>query len=276
MKPLEIPYNFDMNLISMLKQIDKHNNICNCIYLPPFQYDYVGAKHNYIHLNNNSVNKNFPITRTEYVEHINFINKYFPNKIMLLLQQQNCCMQKHLLTWYYNLGIKNFCVGSIKQALEIKNNFKDTEVIGSITMKVTPQDLQKKEYEIFDGFVLFFPYNRDIELIKSLPKQYKYILLVNCQCDVICEGTHHWFANSAEEKCSLLKCPHHYRDQSWENIIKIRPMDLDLFDPYISSYKLQGREYLTVDLLRDIYLYSTDWNKLFPSNAFGDIKLYSK
>ena len=60
MKPLEIPYNFDKNLIFMLYQIDPTGEKYNCIYLPPFKYDYVGAKHNYVHTNNNSINKNFP------------------------------------------------------------------------------------------------------------------------------------------------------------------------------------------------------------------------
>ena len=273
MKPLEIPYNFDKNLIDILKQFDSKGQRYSCIYAPPFKFDYVGAKHNYIHLNNNSINNNFPKTREEYIEHITYINNIFPNKLMLLLQQQNCYMPAHLLTWYYNLGFKKFCVGSVKQATIIKELFQDVEIIGSITMKVTIEDLQKTEYNIFDGFVLFFPYNRDLESIQKLPKKYKYILLVNCQCDVTCQGTHHWFANIPEEKTSLQRCPHLYRSDSWENIIQIRPMDLPVFDPYISSYKLQGREYVTADLLKDIYLYTTDWS-VFPPTHFEDKTLY--
>lgn len=275
MKPLEIPYNFDKNLITLLSQLDSSGKMYSCIYMPPFKFDYVGAKHNYIHSDNNSVNKNFPNTREEYVSHVNNIMSYFPNKLMLLLQQKNCCMPADLLRWYYQLGFKRFCVGSVQQAHEIRKLFSDVEIIGSITMKVTPEDLQEDKYSIFDGFVLFFPYNRDLEMIKRLPKKYNYILLVNCQCDITCPGTHHWFASVEEEKNSLQRCPHSYRPDTWENIIQIRPMDLSVFDPYISSYKLQGREYITVHLLRDIYFYSMDWSKHFPSNAFGDESLYA-
>ena len=50
-------------------------------------------------------------------------------------------------------------------------------------------------------------------------------------------------------------------------------MDLPVFDPYISSYKLQGREYVTADLLKDIYLYTTDWS-VFPPTHFEDKTLY--
>lgn len=274
MKPLEIPYNFDKNLIFILYQIDPTGEKYNCIYLPPFKYDYVGAKHNYVHTNNNSINKNFPQTREEYISHIQHINIYFKNKLMLLLQQQNCYMPAHLINWYYNLGFKTFCVGSIKQAIIIRQLYPDVTIIGSITMKVTINDLQKEEYNIFDGFVLFFPYNRNFDLIQKLPSKYKYILLVNCNCDVICQGTHHWFANNTEEQKSFMHCPHCYRPEEWENIILIRPMDLKLFDPYISFYKLQGREYATTDLLRDVYLYTTDWENKFPSNRFNDKTLY--
>jgi hypothetical protein len=67
-------------------------------------------------------------------------------------------------------------------------------------MKIQPEDLKKLEYSIFDSIVLWFPYNRNFNLIKHLPKNYKYILLVNCDCSIYCQGSHHWFASSQEEK----------------------------------------------------------------------------
>ena len=39
----------------------------------------------------------------------------------------------------------------------------------NITMKVSPQDLEDNKYEIFDAIVLWFPYNRKLSVIKSLP-----------------------------------------------------------------------------------------------------------
>ena len=66
-------------------------------------------------------------------------------------------------------------------------------------MKIMPKDLEDKKYKIFNGFVLWFPYNRNLKMIQSLPKDYKYILLVNCDCSVYCQGSHHWFANYQEE-----------------------------------------------------------------------------
>jgi hypothetical protein len=82
-------------------------------------------------------------------------------------------------------------VGSYNQAKIIRDELKDTniEIIGSITMKIMPQDLNDKKYEIFNSFVLWFPYNRNIYQIKKMPIKYKYILLVNCDCSIYCSGT---------------------------------------------------------------------------------------
>ena len=259
MKQFEIPYNFDLNLIIALYKLNI-TDLFHCIYVPPYWEDYVSAKYNYIHHNGINMQNNKKMTREEYEFHISYINAYFPDKLMLLLQQNNQCISNELLSYYYNLGFHKFCVGNLKQAQQIKTSYPNDEIIGSITMKIMPKDLKDKRYEIFDGFVLWFPYNRNLKMIQSLPKNYKYILLVNCDCSIYCQGSHHWFANHQEEQ--VLNCP---KPKTWENIIRIDPCDLSLFDPYISYFKLQGREYSTNELLKDIILYTTNYKYLNPS-----------
>ena len=67
-------------------------------------------------------------------------------------------------------------------------------------MKLSRQDIEEhlEEYKkYFDGFVLFFPFNRNFEEIKLLPAGFKYILLVNCFCNINCSGDFHWYADSS-------------------------------------------------------------------------------
>ena len=59
---------------------------------------------------------------------------------MLLLQQNNFCIDNELLTYYINLGFNKFCVGSIEQAKQIKKFLPSAEVIASITMKITYEE----------------------------------------------------------------------------------------------------------------------------------------
>ncbi len=274
MKPFEIPYNFDLKLIDFLEiyqeKIDLH-----CIYLPPYGDHYKCAKYYHTGGTGICIENTIPKTLEEYEKHINYINSKFPNKIMLLLQQNNILMSTDLLKYYYSLGIKKFCVGSLEQAKILKELFKEEiEIIGSITMKINKKKLTQEYKKYFNGFVLWFPFNRDIKRIKELPKDFKYILLINCKCCTFCDGTHHWLASSKEEEHDLY-CPRSTLDGQdfkhiFKNLIFIRPNDLYLFDNYISYFKLQGREYKTWQIIRDIIYYTTDY-KYFYINESCDV-----
>ena len=263
MKIFEIPYNFDKKLIDNLYQINPSGELYHSIYIAPYFYDYNSAKKYYTHYNNIDMSKQQDISREEYESHINYIKQYNPDKLRLLLQQNNMCISIDLLNYYINLGFKKFCVGNIKQANIIRNILPDSEIIGSITMKIMPNDLLKEKYKVFDGFVLWFPYNRKLSIIKQLPKKYKYILLVNCDCNINCNGTHHWLASSKKEEQNI-KCPNHNPILcNWFNQIRINPYDLPIFEPYIAYFKLQGREFTTEYLINDIKKYSKQYSTKF-------------
>ena len=76
MRQFEIPYNFNRDLLEILKTLDPSGLTIDCIYLPPHYEDYqtisrTGELNSYL--------KN--ITRQEYEKHISVINEMFPNKI---------------------------------------------------------------------------------------------------------------------------------------------------------------------------------------------------
>lgn len=278
MRQLEIPYNFDLKLIDGLRILDKNSDYIYCIYCQPYIDDYEACKSNYIHNNNGNyvdmLERN-QMTRQEYETHINYINTYFPNKIMLLLQQPNKTLNN--LKYYYDLGFRKFCVGSLKQAEIIFQNYQDVEIIGSITMRMSLQDFYNPIYQkYFNGFVLFFPFNRDFLSIQQLPEYFEYSLLVNCGCNIYCEGMSHWFADRELTLKGIKTCPQSNKNlNSKENSIFISPVDLVLFEPYIKYFKLQGREHATSEILRDFVLYTTSFSSTFylknPSSFYQQI-----
>ena len=181
-------------------------------------------------------------------------------------------MNKKLLEYYIDLGFSKFCVGSIEQAKIIKKISFAFEVIGSIVMRIEKQQITDEHNLYFNGFVLWFPFNRNIGKIKKLPKGFKYILLINCHCTTFCEGTHHWFISQEEENTPLFTCPKRIRPEcnQYENIILVRPDHLELFNEYISYFKLQGREQPTEKIIKDIIMYTTDLDNYF---LFNDINI---
>lgn len=266
MKPFDLPYNFDINLINFYDiYFNKNiNRQIHSIYLPPYLNDYITAKSNQkIHTTYNTLKiKNIiPTDDQEYQEHISYINKLLPDTLMLLLQQNELLMPYNILEKYLKLNIKKFCVGSLNQAKMIKEIDPSIEITGSITMKMMPNDLIEQNNilnQYFDNFVLWFPYNRNIKMIQQLPPNFNYILLLNCTCSVNCQGTFHWFA--AED--DIIKCPTVQEKNIQKQIIIPRNF-LYLFNDYINIYKLQGREFPTKLIIEQIIYYNTTIPKNF-------------
>lgn len=268
----EIPYNFDLNLINFLKILDPDGETISCIYIPPFVKDYqtiLRGPEQAEELNS--------MTREEYENHIQIIQENFPGKMQLLLQKLDIIMNEDQIIYYQNLGFNNFCVANLEQAKIIKKINSNNIIVGSIAMNITLNDLvnniQFKSY--FDYFVLPFNFCKDLEQIKILPKNYKYILLVNAYCNSQCKGTHHWnFLYKKEDK--EIYCPGilYKNNLKWENTTRIRPMDLNIFIPYIHVFKLQDRGWPTAEIIRDYILYTSDYS-IYPEINYTE-KIYKK
>ena len=181
-------------------------------------------------------------------------------------------MPKEQIEKYCKLGFSKFCVGSIEQAKIIKELDSKLEVIGSISMQINKDKiLSNMNYGIyFDSFVLPFYFSRDFEAITKLPKTHKYILLVNAFCSIHCNGKGHWWFQYTKDSAPF-KCPGLMgtdEPMKWKDGALIRPMDLELFDPYISVYKLQDRGWPTEMIFRD-YVRYTSKHDLYPGIQYS-------
>ena len=187
---------------------------------------------------------------------------------MLLLQHPTNILSDQLLEWYLtNFNITKFCVGNIEQAKQLKNYNPNFEIIGSITMKIDKQKLLSNEdyFKYFNGFVLWFPFNRDLDAIAELPKDFKYVLLANGGCHIYCTGTQHWYAKSFEEdQACFKKCNLSQLRKNPVTSMTVRPMDLQFFDPFITYYKIQGREWTTQRLIKHIVIYDVNTESIYP------------
>lgn len=66
----------------------------------------------------------------------------------------------------------------------------------------TKLEQNKDEYkQYFDAFVLDFGYNKDFIKIKGLPKEFKYMILINSRCNVFCDGDRHWWGDGFSHTC---------------------------------------------------------------------------
>lgn len=133
MKPFDLPYNFDKELIDFYKIFFKGSeDMVHSIYLPPLRDEYLTAKNftkiipyrvgQPIQPTNISIFDYIPTQEYFYFKHIAKINEAFPNKICLLLQHTKELMDIYTLEKYVEAGISKFCVGSINQVKLLKIN----------------------------------------------------------------------------------------------------------------------------------------------------------
>jgi hypothetical protein len=252
MKKFEVPFNFDIELLNFLdNNIDK--NWIEFLFLSPFKEDSGNARS---HIENVEVNGwiyKVPETREEYAKYIEEIQTrgYRP---AILLQDRNP-IGKEKLNYYFNLGIKDFIVNNDNLALYIKSKDSNYNVVASITKILSANDIAENDYSMYDKIVLHFPFNRALCRLKELPKKYKYIILANSYCSYICtEARNHWYSTS--ENIGSVNCTKHFNK---DKLVYIPPEYIHLFEPYVSNFKLQGREYPTFKLANEIYYY---YNKL--------------
>lgn len=259
-REFEIPYNFDPQLIALIKQFDNRPithfpSFVNCIYMPPYFHDYKT-----ILRGGYQASQLESMTRKEYEKHIDFISQLYPGKIQILLQNPNIIMDSDTVKYYNSLGINKFCSGSLEQSQIVRENCMNSNIVGSITMRVSKEHLDSHpEYkEMFDGFVLHFPFSKSIDSIKALPQDYYYLLLVNAFCQTTCPGAHHWF-NSYLPGSKDPTSDGCIQVANWEKTALVNPADLVLFEPYIKIFKLQDRGWTTDEIFRDFILYTSNF-----------------
>lgn len=266
MRKFEVPYNFDMELIDKLKETDFRKNI-SCVYLPCFYLDGDNSRKNLV------LEEKYPKTWEEYKKHLLKIKEL--SCPMILFQEGTSF---NVIKKYYNLGVRKFCLTDDKLAKEIKNNYKDVETILSITRCIKDDELQNSDLSMYDKIVLPFRYCRAIQLLKELPKNKKYILLVNSHCLYNCNRCKaHWHLNAnnldeylkKEQDLTNGYCCNVYSEER----AYIPPYDLKYFDEYISEYKLVDRLEDTEVIMEYFINYNTNINKVGKDESWYELEI---
>lgn len=270
MKKFEIPFNFDIELLDFLdNNIDK--NWIEFLFLSPFKEDSINARSHVENVTVNGWTYKVPETRNEYTKIIEEIQKRGYRPAVLLQETRYFPMDK--LDYYFKLGIRDFVVNNDQVALNIKNKDSSYNVVASITKTLSANDIAQNDYSMYDRIVLHFPFNRALDRLKELPQKYNYTILANSYCSYKCTvAKNHWY--STPEEAKKINCVKHDDKNS---LVYIPPEYLYLFEPYVASFKLQGREYPSYKLANEIYYYynrlhnpmaGVIYNRLSPFNMY--------
>lgn len=236
----EVPYNFDLQLLEYYK---KRKNFISHLFLPPFKDDLCNTRSL---IETNIKGKSYmPKSRKEFEYHLNQIrNKDL--EIVVLWQDLNKTISKDLLDYYVNLGTTGFIIANDENAKIIKKFNPTLKVIASI-VQANFRNILDKDLSCYDYLVLFYPFTRSIESLKSLKSiKNKLILMPNTFCHTNCPGKHHWFANDKNSFNMQRDCP---AFNDIEHSTFIFPEHLRLFDNFVGLYKLQGREYTSDEII---------------------------
>ncbi len=248
MKKFEIPFNFDIDLLNFLdNNIDQY--WVEFLFLSPFKEDSLNARSHVENVNVNGWTYKVPETRDEYTKIIEEIQGRGYRPAILLQETSYIPMDK--LDYYFKLGIRDFVVNNDEVALNLKYKDSSYNVVASITKTLSANDIANNDYSMYDKIVLHFPFNRALDRLKELPQKYKYTILANSYCSYKCAvAKKHWYSNSEEAK--NINC---IKQNNKNTLVYIPPEYINLFEPYASSFKLQGREYPTHVLANEIYYY---------------------
>lgn len=230
-KKFEIPYNFCKEAIVGIAY--KYKDKIDTIYIPAF---YRHTRVTRIEIDN------YPKTEDEYIDHINFLQGLGFDVSILF---QGGVVDKSIVDFYLGNNIKSFIVYDDALAIMIKELCPEAKITASITKQLSPMDIKTMDLSMYDRIVLDFRLN-DIDIIKDLPKKYKYVLMPNTPCYMDCPKERcqkHWFDGFEFQKgkfCHELG----FCKPAW-----IDAKDLSVYDDYVELYKLQGREICDYSLL---------------------------
>ena len=246
----EIPYNFDFKLID---ELTPYKDFVDFIYMPSYYADGGNSRKDLI------LKQSVPDTWDEYLEHLSYIQAHFDVGILI---QENCTIE--LIDKYYDLGVRIFVLNDSDLTIAAKQQYPDIRCILSITSILSANDIKNNDYSMYDEIVLFFNFCRQIQLLKELPANYKYVLIINSHCIYNCNrASEHWKlnANTIEEYISKVDpliynyCGNTYR----EDRAFILPQDLVYFNDYITNYKLVDRLMPTEDIIYEIDRYTKEY-----------------
>lgn len=251
-RQFEIPFNHTEELLLFLENnSSKLSRRVKHVLVAPYYEDYTSTRHK---------QAKKPLDRNVYEDQIKRLQN--ANYTISLLFNMPETVEQSIIDYYIGLGIDTFIINSSVLAKTIHNLGCTT--IASITKRLQLEDIKNEDLSMFDYIVLDYTFNASLDRIQKLPKQYKYILMLNTICDFTCDFYTHWRENNN------LQCP--ILINGSKNSTYIPQEDLELFDEYISIYKLQGREFDTSYICKDImyYIYGLKKYKIYNINTSGN------
>ena len=259
---IELPFNFnkDQEYFNLLDTRKSQFENIDCIYLPTFESGSMNTRENMI---------TYPETEKEYRKYI----REFQDRDLGV----NILMQKNITfdtirKYYLNYGINDFTINDHAIASEIKEKYPDIKLRLSITAKATPEDINSSILDPYDNIVLFFWYNRHLDIIKELPKNHNYTVLCNTLCLWNCPYCEtHWFGNDILKisgMCGPKKIL--WGDTlNFKNTAYIRPEDIKYFEDYVSVFKLEGREKKSSHIFHEFDEYITGTRRVGSRPIYG-------
>lgn len=252
MRQFEIPFNHDEAFLRLLERNKLLQKYIAHIFVAPFTEDCKITRHK---------EAKKPLSRGLYESQIHRLIKAGYNVAMTFNNLE--IIDTSILDYYMSLNIDCYIVNNDINARYLKTHNK--KVIASITKRNTLAKITTMDYSIYDYIVLDYEFNVNYSLFEKLPEN-NYILLVNTYCDYKCNFYDHWYKE-------IYKCPQTIN--GFKNTTRIFAEDLHLFDKYVSIYKLQGREYSTEEILKDLAYYIFNKNFSTSIDRFGyDIQKY--
>lgn len=234
---IEVPYNYDSLLLT---ELQPYKEYIIFLYMNAFPEDCIHARQGLIP----------EMSREVWEHHVHMIIEAgYPLAILLQTLET---LPENILKYYITLGIKIFVVSNDENARQLKELGAQI-IIGSITKCNSIYNLSTYD-EVYDYIIAPFALNRNIHFLNTLPNKEKIVLLVNSVCSMHCEFFKwHWQNSEGIGK----PCPYkNLTDPSY-----VAPKDLSLFQNKIAHIKLQGREWDTASIIKDVHAYSNQVNE---------------
>lgn len=264
MKTFEVPYNFQPDFITRFKE---HPQLCEaieCVYLPAWHEDAETTRQD------TNLVYEYPKTYQDWKSHVLRLKDEGMNPCILI---QKCKDTFNVVEKYYEFGVRKFIINDDEAGRKLKGiHGNDIELILSITRVLSFEELcnEANDFSMYHHIVLFFYFNRHFDLIKQLPKKYKYSIIVNEHCFYNCKlHDEHWYMkfkdnNDFEVKDIQMKLKCHacqlrtneYAVDQDAYTTYIDPHALGLIDDYIYCYKLVDRRMPTEIILYEVKRYA--------------------
>ena len=266
---IELPFNFNIDgqYFNLLDSRIDHFKDIDCVYFSSFENGGTNTRESLV---------TYPETEKEYCK---YIKEFQDRKISVnILIQRNASLDL-IRKYHLDYGINDFTINDHTLAADIKEEYPDIKLRMSLTSRVTPKEIGSSILNPYDNIILFFWYNRHLDVIKELPKNHEYTILCNTICLWNCQDCEkHWFGHNVTEitnRCFKKKIL--WGDTlQFKNTAYIRPEDIKYFEDYVSVFKLEGREHKSTRIFNDFDKYiSGSSGKGRPLHGFDNRDIIS-